>query len=271
MDIAQKTADPEKRKGGFTLVEIIVVLVILAILAAILIPAMVGYIDKANKKAVIAECRECVNAAQTLASDAYGTSDTSKIVNDKATAAEIKEVKDLSEVEGTISSIDYSSHKVTKLIYVSKNNITCIYEKGKYTVQSGTSSSALSAIIAAAKKITGTGKYTSGADLIKGLKDSGELTDDSYITAGGSKYAVTADKSSGKDFLLYATTADASAQEYIKRQNTKYIYNYNTDKWYEYVGSGKYDVTGKSSSTVLDDITTDTANWKETDDVAYHK
>lgn len=271
MDIAENTADPEKRKGGFTLVEIIVVLVILAILAAILIPAMVGYIDKANKKAVAAECRECVNAAQTLASESYETSDTSMIVSGHATSAGINEVKELAESEGTISSIDYSSHKVTKLIYVSKDNITCIYEKGKYTVQEGTSSSALSAIIEAAKKITGTGKYTSGADLISGLKKSGELTDDSYITAGGSKYAVTADKSSGKDFLLYATSADASDQEYIKRQNTKYIYNYNTDKWYEYVGVGKYDVTGKTSSKVLDDITTDTANWKVTEDVAYHK
>ena len=34
-------------KKGFTLVEVIVVLVILAILAAILVPSMVGWIDKA--------------------------------------------------------------------------------------------------------------------------------------------------------------------------------------------------------------------------------
>ena len=38
-----------KDKKGFTLVELIVVLVILAILAALLIPALTGYIDKANK------------------------------------------------------------------------------------------------------------------------------------------------------------------------------------------------------------------------------
>ena len=37
-----------KNKKGFTLVELIVVLVILAILAALLIPALTGYIDKAN-------------------------------------------------------------------------------------------------------------------------------------------------------------------------------------------------------------------------------
>ena len=35
---------------GFTLVELIVVLVILAILAAILVPALLGYIDRAREK-----------------------------------------------------------------------------------------------------------------------------------------------------------------------------------------------------------------------------
>ena len=43
-----------KNKKGFTLVELIVVLVILAILAALLIPALTGYIDKANKQKIIA-------------------------------------------------------------------------------------------------------------------------------------------------------------------------------------------------------------------------
>ncbi|MBQ1326631.1 MAG: type II secretion system protein, partial [Eubacterium sp.] len=40
----------KKNNKGFTLVELIVVLVILAILAAVLVPALLGYIDKAKKK-----------------------------------------------------------------------------------------------------------------------------------------------------------------------------------------------------------------------------
>ena len=54
-----------KDKKGFTLVELIVVLVILAILAALLVPALTGYIDRANEEKVIAEARMALMAAQT--------------------------------------------------------------------------------------------------------------------------------------------------------------------------------------------------------------
>ena len=62
-----------KDKKGFTLVELIVVLVILVILAALLVPALTGYIDKANKEKIVAETRMVVMAAQTEASSGYGT------------------------------------------------------------------------------------------------------------------------------------------------------------------------------------------------------
>lgn len=68
-----------KKRGGFTLVELIVVLVILAILAALLIPALTGYIDKSKRDQVVAETRMLHEAVQTVASEAYGSSEWSTI------------------------------------------------------------------------------------------------------------------------------------------------------------------------------------------------
>ena len=62
------------KKKGFTLVELIVVLVILAILAALLIPALTGYIDKANEEKLQATTRQVVVAAQSVVSEAYAQS-----------------------------------------------------------------------------------------------------------------------------------------------------------------------------------------------------
>ena len=75
-----------KNKKGFTLVELIVVLVILAILAALLIPALTGYIDKANQEKVIAECRSVAMAAQTTASEYYGLNKGLDDTTNQATA-----------------------------------------------------------------------------------------------------------------------------------------------------------------------------------------
>lgn len=65
----------KNKKKGFTLVELIVVLAILAILAAMLVPALTGYIDKANEKKIAAVARQYAVAAQATISDAYAVND----------------------------------------------------------------------------------------------------------------------------------------------------------------------------------------------------
>jgi len=72
MLIVLKKQLKKNRKKGFTLVEVIVVLVILAILAAIAIPALTGYIDKANDRALISEGRNIQVALQEIITTAYG-------------------------------------------------------------------------------------------------------------------------------------------------------------------------------------------------------
>lgn len=62
-------------KKGFTLVELIVVLVILAVLAAMLVPALVGYIDKAKAEKEYQTASTVYAAAQAVITEAYGKGD----------------------------------------------------------------------------------------------------------------------------------------------------------------------------------------------------
>lgn len=124
-----------KEKKGFTLVELIVVLVILAILAALLVPALTGYIDRAKDKSVIAETRQVVMAAQTLADEAYGK----MAVNATITAGDsgdvtikFSDVKTLAEVGGEIKAITFDNtnkSKIATVKYEAKGK-TCTYTAG---------------------------------------------------------------------------------------------------------------------------------------------
>ena len=64
----------KKNNKGFTLVELIVVLVILAILAAILVPALLGYIDKARQGQYAEEAHSVMVAAQAYETEQYAKS-----------------------------------------------------------------------------------------------------------------------------------------------------------------------------------------------------
>ena len=122
-----------KNKKGFTLVELIVVLVILAILAALLVPALTGYIDKANKQKIIAETRQAVMAAQTIASEQYAKHTTGTFsmnettqVGKEATDTYAAEIKTLGELKGTVTDVDVNEKgQVTTLTL--QNGKTCVY------------------------------------------------------------------------------------------------------------------------------------------------
>ena len=65
----------KRDEKGFTLVELIVVLVILAILAALLVPALLGYIDRAKNSKYLEEARSIYTAIQAVQDENYAKGD----------------------------------------------------------------------------------------------------------------------------------------------------------------------------------------------------
>ncbi len=86
---------------GFTLVELIVVLVILAILAAILVPALLGYIDRAREKQYVLNAKSALTAAQAELSAIYGENGDL----DSLTADRKQVIRDTADVPGTSFTI----------------------------------------------------------------------------------------------------------------------------------------------------------------------
>ena len=109
------------------------VLVILAILAALLIPALTGYIDKAKQKRIVAETRQVVMAAQTLADEDYANG-IADATGDKATCKGTN-ILSLAELtgKGTVSDLKVSGGKVTKITFTeTASKYYCTYEDGSY-------------------------------------------------------------------------------------------------------------------------------------------
>lgn len=125
-----------KDKKGFTLVELIVVLVILAILAALLVPALTGYIDKANKEKVVSETRMLVMAAQTEGSEAYsavtagGKTPTGAEI-EKKVAEKGDELLKLAEVNGYFTILYNDDASVKSVVYTNAG-YTCAYVNKAY-------------------------------------------------------------------------------------------------------------------------------------------
>ncbi len=144
----------KKNNKGFTLVELIVVLVILAILAAILVPALLGYIDKARQSQYEEEAHSILTAMQAYNTEQYAkgedpitagsNSDVVSYVNKIVSPTKIDSWGAVAYTAATNPSVSNStSHKaytitgITDLKFKSQNKeaeVTCTLSNGSWTI-----------------------------------------------------------------------------------------------------------------------------------------
>lgn len=76
-----------RSRGGFTLVELIVVLVILGVLATFAVPALTGYIDSAKEKQAVSEAQACVMTATRQGTQNYALVQNASVAGNAENAA----------------------------------------------------------------------------------------------------------------------------------------------------------------------------------------
>lgn len=124
----------KKNNKGFTLVELIVVLVILAILAAILVPALLGYIDRAREKQYVLNAKSYLTAAQAELSALYGEDKSPELIKKDATPSRAGTIVSTADVPNA-----------TKVIVGTKKDFSTVAEvvDGKVKLKTGSTTADL--------------------------------------------------------------------------------------------------------------------------------
>lgn len=120
---------------GFTLVELIVVLVILAILAAILVPALLGYIDRAKGQQIVLNARSAYTAAQAEMTSKYAKYKSGDISFTEQEKSRIKNTADNANctalnigTAGTTSGNDHKNFTITYVYYAEGDEVVVLSE-----------------------------------------------------------------------------------------------------------------------------------------------
>ena len=140
----------KKDQKGFTLVELIVVLVILAILAALLVPALLGYIDRARQGKYLEEARSIYTALQAVQDEnyakgaasleKYGPQDTTDSIHKLITPTQlvsITKIKNRADSTANKAKDEYVIKYISGMVFTSQDGKTVnakMDAKGTWTV-----------------------------------------------------------------------------------------------------------------------------------------
>ena len=137
--MSMKRTKMKMNNKGFTLVELIVVLVILAILAAILVPTLMGYIDKARSEKDFSTAQAVRVAVQSVIAEKYGKSGadvtalTAEEINSALALIGAKDGKvDGQSVSVSKDNVTIENNQLTKIV-VTINDSNYTYDSSKNT------------------------------------------------------------------------------------------------------------------------------------------
>ena len=114
----------KKNNKGFTLVELIVVLVILAILAAILVPTLLGYIDRARSEKDYSTAQTVRVAAQAAIDQAYGEGKIAGLGTDVTSIENMDNTTGWTVAATVTEATDKYGYLAYKLAGVDKGKVT---------------------------------------------------------------------------------------------------------------------------------------------------